>query len=262
MGMLLSHHRPGGLVAYDQDCHDTRDEDTYVMDQQAIAAHADIPGPPSSMTLYANVLLKRQEDGYRLVYDLVTLAPEQRRLILILLHVSSQKGVRDSTVGRCLLQSCLQVAGFIDYSRHHPYGPGPFFSSRVSMLVPSIRVQHIRPSAEPGAGGDVEIVDEWSVVPDPSLPAGSGHRDMFSVSLSHDKPVSIPPDMALLSMTCWMDGWKRMHVEMETLPTFAIDAASGVCIVQTEYSFGLRESKQQPKEPKWVRQKARKKAAS
>ena len=196
------------------------------MDQQAIAAHADIPGPPSSMTLYANVLLKRQEDGYRLVYDLVTLAPEQRRLILILLHVSSQKGVRDSTVGRCLLQSCLQVAGFIDYSRHHPYGPGPFFSSRVSMLVPSIRVQHIRPSGEPGAGADVEIVDEWSVVPDPSLPAGSGHRDMFSVSLSHDKPVSIPPDMALLSMTCWMDGWKRMHIEVGVLYTQPVHTAT------------------------------------
>ena len=209
MGILHSAERGvAGDIFFDQDCHDSRDEDCFLVDNHAKAEYRTIPGPPSKLDLYMEVLVKGQGDCYRFAYEYIALAPEQRRMLVTLCYIANRKGVSDS-LGRAVLQNCLMVTSFMDYRRRLGYGAPPFYASCVSVFTPQIRLQQMKLSED----AEPKVVAEWTVTADPSQSAGSGYRDFVSLNLD-SKNISIPAEFAVSAMTCWMDGWKRLHLEV------------------------------------------------
>eukprot|EP01061_Rhynchopus_euleeides_P039263 TRINITY_DN67386_c0_g1_i1.p1 TRINITY_DN67386_c0_g1~~TRINITY_DN67386_c0_g1_i1.p1 ORF type:complete len:278 (+),score=67.08 TRINITY_DN67386_c0_g1_i1:85-834(+) len=241
MGLLQSVERGTvGQVLFDQDCHDVRDEEAFIMDNHAVAQYRNVPGPPTSVNLFMEMFVKGQSGGYRLSYDFIVMSPEQRRMVLILCFVASRKGVSEA-LGHTILQSSLMVVGFMDYRRRLGYGPAPFYSSCVPVFLPSVRIQRIKHVSKVKGSTKATVVSEWSIVADPSL---SACRDFLSLSLSEGKSIALPADFAMSYVNCWLDGWNRLHLEFDSLPIFVVDPdPGGVCIVQMERSFGLREAK-------------------
>ncbi|KAJ9440466.1 hypothetical protein DIPPA_22683 [Diplonema papillatum] len=241
MGLTQSSQKVrGGLIQFVEECHDRNEEDC-VIETLVWAQYAKRLGPPTWLGVDADVFMKKEGALLKYRYEACVLTDELRRLICLLLLISGRTSLPRRHI--------IMVTSYLDYSRKMAVGPAPFFSNRVSMLFHTVCVFKMRFSGD----NDKPVVEaKWQLLPDPALPRPRLGRDAHDVEIECQTG-RVHPSHLLIPMRTWIDGWKRLRIELERLPLFFVDIpvrpSAALWLVNERQAFGFRQGQKFAKRP-------------
>eukprot|EP01063_Lacrimia_lanifica_P010047 TRINITY_DN16830_c0_g1_i1.p2 TRINITY_DN16830_c0_g1~~TRINITY_DN16830_c0_g1_i1.p2 ORF type:complete len:244 (+),score=91.64 TRINITY_DN16830_c0_g1_i1:57-788(+) len=235
MGMMQS-RTAGGRFHFEEDPSYQRDADDYMIENYAAADYVAARGPPSRVAIFTSLFLRKDAVCLRYRYRAVMVTEELRRLFALLVFAAERLPCPEG-----LLRHVLGVLAFLDFSALQPSGPKPFYASRASFLLTSVEVDKLDSVDGYCKGKHAKIAQSWCLTPDPTLPPPARNQAVVDVPVGRALGW-VHPNQLLVHARCWMDGWKRLHMEFEKLPVFLSDTQPSVLWMMDDQAFGLVEA--------------------